>query len=122
MIVLILGGSFWGAEGVAWAYGCSVAIMWPIGLWWIRKHPAVPTRELFVSCLRLLIPFAMSATAGALVVSALWKYGLVISGLSGGVALVLCWATVWLADRGFRQSLKESVTFVRQGFARGAVK
>lgn len=75
-VVFLVGGAFWGVNGVAAGYLISTLIKWPLSLYWIdRSVEKVPIRMFVVAFLR------MSALAG----------------LGAGGAFL---ATLWQAQQG----------------------
>lgn len=67
VILLILAGAPFGIVGVAAGYAAGMMLLWPIGLFWIRKVPAVKPREMFLNGAR---PILVYGSAGGLAVVA----------------------------------------------------
>lgn len=60
-------GAIWGPLGVAIAMAVSPMVSWPLSIWWLGRHTAIPTRELYSGALRILalVGFAAGACMGA---------------------------------------------------------
>ncbi|QIG38555.1 lipopolysaccharide biosynthesis protein [Microbacterium sp. 4R-513] len=63
VIGLIILGALWGTEGVAAMYLASTALLWPIGLLWLRRRSTAPLLRLFLNGLRTLIVYGLAAAA-----------------------------------------------------------
>jgi PST family polysaccharide transporter len=116
LIALVLLGSIWGVSGVAASYGVGVALIWPAGLWWLRKREEIPVRALFVGCLKPLAVYGAAGVGAAVVGMVLAPGGLVISTLGSALALVVVLAGAWLWAPSFRRGISESIHFGAQAF------
>jgi polysaccharide transporter, PST family len=122
LITFILLGSIWGVDGVAASYGLGIALIWPAGLWWLRKREEIHVRELFVGCLK---PFAVYGAAGggsAVVGIVLEPSGLVVSSLGSAMALIVVLAGAWRWVPSFRLGIRESLHFAAQAFRSRAAR
>lgn len=88
MIGLILLGSIWGVEGVAWAYSLSLALFWPTSLIWLSRISDAPTRRMFGSGLGGLAITGI-ATAAAWGASLLVPEGLSLLRIAVGILATL---------------------------------
>ncbi|MGL4340271.1 MAG: lipopolysaccharide biosynthesis protein [Rhodoglobus sp.] len=98
MVVLILVGSNWGVHGVAWAYAISVALMWPLGVWWLARTVSFSPAVLFGNGLRTLCVFSLAAAASYLSTMAIPTDALalrLVVGFLALIAVVACAAVVW---------------------------
>lgn len=59
-IGIILLGSMWGAEGVAWAYSLSLVLFWPLGLYWLSRISDAPAAAMFWNGFKCLLVFALA--------------------------------------------------------------
>lgn len=66
MVVCIVLGAFWGVKGVAVAYMVTTALLWPIGVLWLRGHTDAPLGRLMLASLRTLAVYAIAAVAAYL--------------------------------------------------------
>lgn len=120
LIVLIVIGANWGMPGVAWAYGIGLALMWPFGVWWLRKDPAVPVRRLILGCLGPLGVYAIAGATGAVVERVFDGYGPVVSIPAGAGAVAFVVGLGCLFSRRFRGGLDATRQFVARAVrARG---
>lgn len=53
-VILLVVGSSWGIEGIAWAYVAGLAMSWPIGLAWLAKVSQLGGAGFLVSGMRTL--------------------------------------------------------------------
>ncbi|WP_054680345.1 lipopolysaccharide biosynthesis protein [Microbacterium sp. No. 7] len=61
VIGVIVLGALWGVAGVAWAYLITTALLWPIGLLWLRGRTDAPLRLLFANAGRTLVVYGVAA-------------------------------------------------------------
>ena len=98
MIVAILVGSIWGMYGVAIAYSASIAIMWPMGLLWVRRSSDAPVGAMFFNGARSTLLFASGCVVSAVSTLGIDEDLPFVRVLVGGVVL-LGWvaliAAVW---------------------------
>ena len=57
LIAFVLLGSLWGVYGVAAGYSLGVALIWPIGLWWISRATNAPARAMFLAGVRAILGY-----------------------------------------------------------------
>ena len=60
LVGFVLLGSLWGVYGVAAGYSLGVALIWPIGLWWISRVTDAPARAMFLAGLRAIIGYGFA--------------------------------------------------------------
>lgn len=123
LIVLVVCGGLFGVYGVAAAYSIGVALIWPIGLWWVGRVTDVPARRMFLTGARAVAGYGAATVASW--AGTLWvpdslplvsiAVGLVI--LLVAVALV---ALVWPAFRRDVIAIAQSRRFLRAARGRGA--
>ena len=118
MIVLILVGSIWGLYGVAWAYAISIAMMWPVGLWWMGRASGVPALPLFGNGLRTLLVFGVATAASYASTVAMPVDALVGRLAVGFLALVVTVALIALVWPRYRRDVI-GMLGARQYFRRG---
>lgn len=98
MIAAILVGSIWGMYGVAIAYSASIAIMWPMGLLWIRRASDAPVGAMFFNGARSTLVFASGCVVSAFSTIAIDEDLPFVRVIVGGIVL-LAWvaliAAVW---------------------------
>lgn len=70
MILAVLLGSVWGVQGVAWAYAVSVAISWPINLWWLARVSDAPVGTIAANGSRTIVIYLVACAASWL--STVW--------------------------------------------------
>lgn len=63
LIILIVAGSAFGIEGVAWAYALGTAIAWPVALTFLARTSEVDVRAMIVNSMRMLVPNLLGALA-----------------------------------------------------------
>ncbi|MGC5172932.1 lipopolysaccharide biosynthesis protein [Micromonospora sp. DT81.3] len=63
VIGLVILGVLWGVEGVALAYLVTTALLWPIGMLWLRGRSTAPLLRLFLNGLRTLAVYGVAAVA-----------------------------------------------------------
>ncbi|WP_344060137.1 lipopolysaccharide biosynthesis protein [Microbacterium pumilum] len=88
MIGVILLGSMWGVEGVAWAYSLSLAVFWPVSLIWLSRISDAPAREMFLTGLGG-VAITAAATAAAWGSSLLIPEGLSLVRIAVGIVVTL---------------------------------
>ena len=116
MTVLVLTGSIWGVQGVAWAYSLSCFVVWAIGLCWIARSLAAPWRRLVATLGRVVAVYGAGFLAS-------WESARLLAGQPAGVqvlvgALVLLGTVgvayaVWPAFRRDARSVLAVATYVR---------
>ncbi|WP_158251909.1 oligosaccharide flippase family protein [Cryobacterium sp. M15] len=60
LVVFVLVGSLWGVYGVAAGYSIGVALIWPIGLWWISRVTNAPARSMFQAGARAVLGYGFA--------------------------------------------------------------
>jgi PST family polysaccharide transporter len=63
VIAAISLGALWGVQGVAFAYLISTALLWPIGILWLRGRSTAPLLRLFLNGMRTLTVYGVAAVA-----------------------------------------------------------
>lgn len=63
VIALVLGGSAYGVEGVAWGYALGMALSWPLNLVWLHRSLGADTLALGLNGLVILVGGLAAATA-----------------------------------------------------------
>lgn len=63
VIGLVILGAVWGVQGVAFAYLASTALLWPIGILFLRGRSTAPLLRLFLNGLRTLSVYGVAAVA-----------------------------------------------------------
>jgi len=86
-VALVVLGSFFGVEGVAWGYVAGLAVSWPVNLLWLSRAARFNSMTFFLRGLRLLATAAIAYLLAYLALHAplaaqSW------SAVLGGVALV----------------------------------
>lgn len=105
LIGLVLVGSLWGVHGVAAGYSLGVALIWPIGFWWISRVTDAPALRMFLTSIRAIIGYAFAGVAcwaSTLWVATDWP---LLSIAVGGVALVAAAGLVALVWPAFRRDV-----------------
>lgn len=85
MIGLVLLGGLASPQLAALGYSVSLLLMWPLGIWWIRRIPGVPARSMAWNGFRTLL----TVMPAAALTSAFALYWLEKSLVPGWLALVL---------------------------------
>ncbi len=94
-IVAVLVGSLGGVFGVAWAYTACMAVIWPIGIWWVGRAADAPVGPMLRCGLRVLTAYSVAGlaswastdlTSGAPSLVAIGVGGLVLIVTLGAVA------------------------------------
>ncbi|MDJ0338180.1 oligosaccharide flippase family protein [Cryobacterium sp. PH31-O1] len=118
LVGFVLLGSLWGVYGVAAGYSLGVALIWPIGLWWISRVTNAPARAMFLAGVRAILGygFATGVSWGAVQ----WiPLELPFARVAlGGVALLAAIGLVMLVWPIFRRDVR-SITQARS-FLRSA--
>lgn len=60
LVAFVLLGSLWGVYGVAAGYSLGVALIWPIGLWWISRATDAPARAMFLAGVRAILGYGFA--------------------------------------------------------------
>lgn len=102
----VLVGSLWGVTGVAWGYTIANAIVWPLGLLWIRRACGAPASAMFANGARTIFGYGICAGT-ALVAVTFWlrtenAWTDILLGAGVFLAVVL---VVALSYPGFRHDL-----------------
>ena len=118
LVVFVLLGSFWGVYGVAAGYSLGVALIWPIGLWWISRVTNAPARAMFLAGVRAILGYGFAT--GISWVAVQWiPIDLPLARVAlGGVALLVAIGVVMLVWPIFRRDVR-SITQARS-FLRSA--
>ncbi|PPG33468.1 lipopolysaccharide biosynthesis protein [Pseudoclavibacter sp. RFBB5] len=85
MIAMVLMGALVSPELAAAGYSASLLVMWPLGIWWIRRVPGVPARSMAWNGFRTLL----TVTPASVVVAAFALHWSESGELPGWIALVL---------------------------------
>ncbi|WP_166805965.1 oligosaccharide flippase family protein [Cryobacterium sp. TMT1-3] len=118
LVAFVLLGSFWGVYGVAAGYSLGVALIWPIGLWWISRVTNAPTRAMFLAGVRAILGYGFATGVSWAAVQ--WiPIELPFARIAlGGVALLAAIGVVMLIWPIFRRDVR-SITQARS-FLRSA--
>jgi len=118
LVAFVLLGSFWGVYGVAAGYSFGVALIWPIGLWWISRVTDAPARAMFFAGVRAILGYGFATGASWAAVQ--WiPIELPLARVAlGGAALLAAIAIVMLVWPRFRRDVR-SITQARS-FLRSA--
>ena len=118
LVVFVLLGSFFGVYGVAAGYSLGVALIWPIGLWWISRVTDAPARAMFLAGVRAILGYGFATGASWAAVQ--WiPIQLPLARVAlGGVALLAAIGIVMLVWPRFRRDVR-SITQARS-FLRSA--
>ncbi len=120
LVAFVLLGSLFGVYGVAAGYALGVALIWPIGLWWISRVTDAPARAMFLAGVRAILGYAFATGVSWAAVQ--WipidlpfaRVGL------GGVALLAAIGVVMLIWPIFRRdvrSISQARSFLRSAKA-----
>lgn len=60
-ISAILAGAYFGVMGVAIAFTCGVAFLWPFALYWVSRVTDVPARQMFLNAGRSIFVYGVGA-------------------------------------------------------------
>lgn len=110
VIGLIIAGSIWGVEGVAWAYTIGNIFVWPVGIIWMTRGLALRGAPLFWAGARTVAVYGAAAlvSAGA---TALWPDLPDFAHLAiGAVVLVAALALIAVVFPAFRKDLRTIFT------------
>ena len=118
LVAFVLLGSLWGVYGVAAGYSLGVALIWPMGLWWISRVTNAPARAMFLAGVRAILGYGFAAAVSWAAVQ--WiPIDLPFARVAlGGVALLAAIGVVTLIWPRFRRDLR-SITQARS-FLRSA--
>ena len=105
MVVCIILGAFWGVKGVALAYLFTTALLWPIGILWLRGHTDAPLGRLMMASLRTLAVYAFAALAAFASTSPLAASARPLQLVVGIAVYVTTLALTALAFRPYRRDL-----------------
>lgn len=111
VILVILGGSFWGVYGVAVAYGGGLVFNWIFGLWWIRKAANAPARQMFWSGFRIMAIYAIAACVGALVSVLMDSNGMAVRMSVVSLAFAAALLALWVVLPSYRRDLQTVWSF-----------
>lgn len=104
-IGLLLLGSFWGVTGVAVAFTTGMIGGWLLQLWWSKRLPIAPRKELFSAAARGWLLFLPAAIAASLTVSIVGGWvGISLSILS----YLLLLSVVLVASRRIRTDVSDA--------------
>lgn len=81
-ILLLLGGSYWGVPGVAAAFAFGQVGGWLLQIWWAKRVPQAPRRELVLAGLRGWALYLVPALVASAVVSSLPAASGVLAGIA----------------------------------------
>ncbi|MCY7405470.1 MAG: oligosaccharide flippase family protein [Cryobacterium sp.] len=112
LVAFVLLGSLWGVYGVAAGYSLGVALIWPIGLWWISRATDAPARAMFLAGVRAILGYGFAT--GISWVAVQWiPIDLPFARVAlGGVALLAAIGVVMLIWPVFRRDVR-SITQAR---------
>ncbi|WP_199185365.1 oligosaccharide flippase family protein [Cryobacterium sp. Y50] len=112
LVTFVLLGSFWGVYGVAAGYSLGVALIWPIGLWWISRVTDAPVRAMFFAGVRAILGYGFATGASWAAVQ--WiPVELPLARVAlGSVALLVAIGIVMLVWPRFRRDVR-SITQAR---------
>ena len=124
LVAFVLLGSFWGVYGVAAGYSLGVALIWPIGLWWISRVTDAPARAMFFAGVRAILGYGFATGASWAAVQ--WiPIELPLARVAlGGVALLVAIGIVMLVWPRFRRdvrSIAQARSFLRSAKVSPAV-
>lgn len=118
-IVFVLGGSWWGVNGVAAGWAVAMGIEWLISFWWLRRTAGINVRVLVSgggAILGLSVLLGVAAFAGSVV----WAQGPAVArlalALAGGT---LAYALAAMVSRPLRVELRALAAIARSGLGRG---
>jgi polysaccharide pyruvyl transferase WcaK-like protein len=120
LVAFVLLGSLFGVYGVAAGYSLGVAIIWPIGLWWISRVTNAPARSMFLAGVRAITGYGFAtgvSWAAVQWISIDLPFGRIVL---GGVALLAAIGAVMLIWPAFRRdvrSITQARTFLRSAKA-----
>lgn len=109
-VALVVGGTFISVEGAAWAYSISLAVSWPISLWWLKRSTSLKAHQFLGGGVRtLLVGAASSLPVMFLTVpgGAYWLQTLIKAAIAGVLFVGLT-----ALSRGGRQDLRSLVAVV----------
>ncbi|WP_166788151.1 oligosaccharide flippase family protein [Cryobacterium glaciale] len=116
LVAFVLLGSFWGVYGVAAGYSLGVALIWPIGLWWISRVTNAPARAMFLAGVRAILGYGFATGASWAAVQWIPLELSVARVALGGVALLAAIGLVMLVWPIFRRdvrSIAQARSFLR---------
>jgi PST family polysaccharide transporter len=118
LVAFVLLGSLWGVYGVAAGYSLGVALIWPIGLFWISRVTDAPARAMFLAGVRAIVGYGFATAVSW--ASVQWiPIALPFARVAlGGVALLAAIGVVMLIWPRFRRDVR-SITQARS-FLRSA--
>ena len=116
LVAFVLLGSFWGVYGVAAGYSLGVALIWPIGLWWISRVTNAPARAMFFAGVRAILGYGFATGVSWAAVQ--WiPIDIPFARVAlGGVALLAAIGLVMLVWPAFRRdvrSIAQARSFLR---------
>ena len=118
LLAVIFAGLPWGMHGVAAAYSLGLAILWPLGLWWISRISNAPTRDMFGNGLRALVGYAACGAASFACFRAVQHTSQLISVAAGAAGMLAAFGIVCAVWPAFRRDVA-SIASTRALLGRG---
>lgn len=110
VVVLIILGGFWGVMGVAVAYTLGAAILWPLGLLWVRKKSGAPVGRMLLNGLRTMVVYGVATGATILATMPLPDDAYLLQLAVGLPVLAATLALIALVFPAYRRDLGEIVS------------
>lgn len=106
-VTCILAGSYWGPIGLAVGYAVSPMLEWPLSLWWIGRHTAIPQRALYGNAVRIVIQSLIVGCASFAATTAAVNLEPIVSLVLGALAGVCTYVILVLLVPVFRNDLRQ---------------
>ena len=106
-VTCILTGSYWGPIGLGIGYAISRMLEWPLSLWWLGRHTAIPQRALYGNAIRIVVQAVIVGSASYAATTASASFAPIVSLVFGALAGVCAYVILVLLIPMFRDDLKQ---------------
>lgn len=104
-VAAIVVGSHWGALGVAVGYAVAPMLEWPVSLWWLGRHTAIPQRALYGNAFRVMTQATVVGLASLAVTTWTGSLPTAVSMLCGASAGLAVFALLAATVPPFRRDI-----------------
>jgi PST family polysaccharide transporter len=112
-ILCLVGGSFFGIEGVAWGYVVAMALSWPLNLAWLARTAELPARSFAANGSIVISAGIVGGATGWLVTAAVQSPQAIIAVVCGGLAGTAAMGGFLLAIPSARRQLAGAAALVK---------
>lgn len=117
-VACVAAGSMFGVVGVAAGYALGPAIAWPLAMWWLNRKVDIPTRELMLGGLRIVVVGIGAGVAAGTVCYFISSMAALPQLIAATLACALMTALMCLLSRVVRRDIQELLMIGRRALAR----